>query len=63
MKIKGKVITENYNDILKIMWDGTRFAIIQRDGQRTKTIVLNPKEMDELVKFALFSGRSKYATY
>lgn len=53
-----KILTDNSAGTLKVKWDGTRFALVQQDKREDKsllppeTILLNPREMLELVQFA-----------
>jgi len=54
--MKKKVITDNTKETITVRWDGERFAIISLvkiDGAyRRNTIILNPKEMLDMVNFA-----------
>ena len=52
-----KVITSNSEQVLKIKWDGTRFALIELDREKSKVIILNPKEMLEVVLFGGSCGK------
>ena len=52
-----KVITENSVEIIKVKWDGDRYAIITERkhndiGMATSVIILSPREMFDIVKFA-----------
>lgn len=51
-----KVITSNAGEEIKSVWDGERFALVHKShaAKKSKTIILNPKEMLDLTKF----GRS-----
>ena len=51
-----KIITENSVETLIIRWDGERFALIERGGDKSKVIILNPREMLDLVNFACEVG-------
>jgi len=50
------ILTDDAGGRILARWDGERFAIVQQnsipDDATTKTIILNPIEMLELVKFA-----------
>jgi len=49
-----KILCDNDSELIKVKWDEERFAIIQekRDGwYEVSTIILNPREMLELVRF------------
>ena len=58
--MKKKVITNNACETITIKWDGQEFALVHQlkvpDDASTRTIVLNPVEMLELVKFASSLG-------
>lgn len=52
-----KIITDNSVGILRIKWDGTRFILIseRKDndmGIPSSIIILNPREMMDIVQFA-----------
>lgn len=53
-----KIITDNPSEQLVVRWDGVRFAIltIKKDGRvgyAKDCILLNPKEMTDLIKFVM----------
>ena len=51
--IREKIITDNTNERIRVVWDGERFALIRsRDNLVKAIIILNPREMMELVQFA-----------
>ena len=52
--IKAKVLTDNASEKITVKWDGTRFAIIQKfkSSSSSRTVILNPREMLDLVQFA-----------
>lgn len=50
--MKEKVLTDNSVGKLTVRWDGERFALIEREGSKSKVIILNPKEMLGLIQFA-----------
>lgn len=52
-----KIITDNREGIIRIKWDGTRFALVSKRkgndlGWTTAMIILNPREMMDIVQFA-----------
>lgn len=56
--MENKVITANPFETLEIKWDGERFALVHHSvvgyhnsSSKTKTIILNPREMKEIVNF------------
>lgn len=51
---KSKEITNNMAENLTIKWDETRFGLIlsNKMNRINKVIILNPKEMKELIDFA-----------
>ncbi len=54
-----RVITDNTNtgEILKVKWDGLRFTLIgERKDTEPSVIILNPREILELIKFATSLG-------
>lgn len=58
-KMKEKILTVNTAEVLKVKWDGERFSITREAKYlplSINTIVLNPKEMLDLGKFAVESG-------
>ena len=49
-----KILTDNASDLIIAKWDGIRFALVNRhrsDGA-VDVIILNPKEMLDLIEFA-----------
>lgn len=55
--MKEKILTDNTTEKILVRWDGERFGIIHQyrnpDGTATTTaIILNPKEMLDLIDFA-----------
>ncbi len=57
--IVSKVITDNAGEKIEVSWDGVRFGISRSRFHSTEmiTIVLNPIEMYELVKFGGSVGK------
>ena len=54
--MKVKVITDNLAEKIIVRWDDERFSLIQvsRDNKpSTNVVILNPREMRELVEFAI----------
>ena len=53
-----KVLTDNAGELIKIRWDGVRFALTQEKGdgwyeaKKSSVIILNPREMMSLISFA-----------
>ena len=52
-----KVITSNSEQVLKIIWDGERFALIELDREKSKVVILNPREMLEVILFGGTLGK------
>jgi len=57
-----KIITDNTEETIRIIWDGTRFILISERkgndmGWATATTLLNPKEMLDIIEFAGKLGR------
>lgn len=52
--MQEKILTDNATELIKVRWDRERFALILYDKERMffKTIILNPREMLDLVEFA-----------
>jgi len=56
--MKEKILRVNNNELTKVRWDGEMFVVIQENGdgwyesKEINTIIFNPKEMLELIKFA-----------
>ena len=46
-----KVILKNRNEQILIRWDDTRFSLTQEQTTQMKTIVLNPREAQEIADF------------
>ena len=47
-----KILVSTPSEVVKVKWDGTRFALVALDREKVSAvIVLNPKEMLELVIF------------
>ncbi len=53
-EIRVKTITDNAEERLAIKWDGERFSLVHYDRiqDKARAILLNPKEMIEIVNFA-----------
>ena len=54
--MKEQILTDNSTEILKIVWDGTRFALTASRrfaGIPTSraVVLLNPREMLDLIEF------------
>lgn len=52
-----KIITDSSEETVRIIWDGTRFIIISvgkgpNIGRPITIIILNPREMMDIVQFA-----------
>ncbi len=61
-KVKQKVITNNSSERLVIKWDGERFGLVCSIKGQTwgiNAIILNPREMLELIEFAGNLGVAK----
>ena len=60
--MKQKVITDNNTEQIVIKWDGERFAIVGEYKRRDEiplkrmVLILSPKEMLEIIKFASSLG-------
>jgi len=52
-----KVITSNSEQVLTIKWDGERFSLIELDREKSKVIILNPREMMEIIMFGGTLGK------
>ena len=52
-----KVITSEPKQVLKVVWDGERFALIELNREKSKVILLNPREAMMLVKFLGSCGK------
>lgn len=54
--MKEKVITDNAGERIIVKWDGVRFSLVHQlkipDDASRKVIILNPKEMIELIEFS-----------
>ena len=56
--MKTKILSTGSNEAIRIVWDGERFALIEaskESGNLEKVkqiIILNPKEMLDLIQFA-----------
>lgn len=46
-----KVITSNSEQVITIKWDGVRFSLTELDREKSKVIILNPREMMEIILF------------
>lgn len=57
--MQEKILTDNAGELIKVRWDRERFAIVQwyKLTGNTHTVILNPKEMLDLVEFAGKMGR------
>ena len=60
-EVRSKVITDNVCEKIMVKWDGVRFGLAQEnrgeyDSPKIAAIVLNPREMLEIVKFACNLG-------
>ena len=57
------IITDNAEEKISVSWDGKRFAVIHEKYPLTwsqkETIILNPKEMLDLVRFSGTLGRNE----
>ncbi len=55
MTMKQLVITDNGAEMITVKWDGERFGLVQKKKScpYPTTIILNPQEMDSLIKFAI----------
>lgn len=52
-----KIITNNSAEMIKISWDGERFALIRVDKKEAVCIiVLNPREMMDIILFGTTLG-------
>ena len=54
-RMKGKILVDNTGELIRVVWDGTRFAITQQYKNicaPSRTIILNPREMFDLIEFA-----------
>lgn len=55
-KVKEKVITDNIGETITVKWTGEVFALIRQPkikvDESTRIIMLNPREMLELINFA-----------
>jgi len=56
-----KILTDNSSEKITVKWDGTRFALVSERksndiGIPSSIIILNPREMAELCKFAIDEG-------
>jgi len=52
-----KVITSNSEQVLTIKWDGERFSLIELDREKSKVIILNPREMMDIILFGGTLGK------
>ena len=54
--MREKIITDEPEESITIRWDGVRFALVQElktpEDTYKKTLILNPREMMEIVQFA-----------
>ena len=54
-----KILTDNASEKITVKWDGERFAVAssrKQLGNRFDIVILNPREMLELVEFASKMG-------
>ena len=53
-----KVITDNSGETITVKWDGVRFALFskKKNPESLSCIILNPREMLDLVDFACKLG-------
>ncbi len=49
-----QILTDNAVEVIKVKWDGERFALTQyyKGDDELRVIILNPKEMITLIVFA-----------
>lgn len=47
------VVTSNAVEVIKLKWDGERFALVHLDKEKSKVIILNPREMMDIVRTAI----------
>lgn len=49
-----RIITDNTEERIRIIWDGTRFILVQdQESNPLQTIIiLNPREMMDIIQFA-----------
>ena len=56
--MKERIITDNNSEKITVKWDGERFAVVSEKGdgwyeaKESNTIILNPREMLDLIEFA-----------
>ena len=63
--MKEKILTDTAIETVKVRWDGERFGIVRKRPVGTDkgtvtftdTIILNPREMLDLIEFAGKLGR------
>ena len=55
--MEEKILVDEPTEVIKINWDGAKFAIVRVRDRMTTTIIFNAKEMLELIKFAASLGR------
>ena len=53
--MKDKILVDNYDELIKVKWDGERFGLVKRytyNGViQIHSTLLNPREMRDLIDF------------
>ena len=58
--MKELILSHSSEHILKVRWDGVRFAVVELDREKVKSVILlNPAEMFALVNFAGVLGEGE----